>query len=111
MTSEVTELIAALRSGHMTLDQVAERFRQRSWPDAASPEPESYQDGAARALDDPDPYVPGSFMDVLAAFDRHDLTLDEYEVLAEAAAEGMEKPGRHRAVPGVANGEQPATGD
>jgi hypothetical protein len=101
MTSEVTELIAGLRSGHITLDQVAERFRQRSWPDRDSQEPGSYQDLAARALDDPDPYVPGSFMDVLSAFDRHDLTLDEYEVLAAAAAEGMQQ----RAVPGVADGQ------
>ncbi len=89
MSSEVTELIAELRSGRLTLDQVAQRFRERSWPDKASPDPQSYEELAARALQDPDPYVPGSFEDVLAAYDRHDLTLDEYEVLAHAAADGM----------------------
>jgi hypothetical protein len=29
MSSEISELIAALRDGRMTLDEVAERFRQR----------------------------------------------------------------------------------
>ena len=32
MGSEVTELISALRNGTMTLDEVAQRFRGRSWP-------------------------------------------------------------------------------
>jgi hypothetical protein len=29
MSSEISELIVALRDGRMTLDEVAERFRQR----------------------------------------------------------------------------------
>ena len=32
MTSEVSEMIKALRDGTMTLDQVAQRFRERKWP-------------------------------------------------------------------------------
>lgn len=89
MASDVTQLIAALRAGQMTLNEVAQRFREREWPDRASPEPQSYEELAARSLEDPDPYVPGSFEDVLGAYYRHDLTLDEYEVLAHAAADGM----------------------
>jgi hypothetical protein len=83
MTSEVTELIAALRAGTMSLDQVAQRFRERRWPVATT------QPTAHDALDDPDPYVPGSFDDVSAALHRKDLTLDEYEVLAQAAADSI----------------------
>ena len=32
MTSEVSEMIKALRDGTMTLDQVAQQFRERKWP-------------------------------------------------------------------------------
>jgi hypothetical protein len=86
--SEVTELIADLRAGRLSLDQVAQRFRDRRWPEA------SYEDApdldlASRALDDPEPYVPGSFDDVSAALHRQELTLDQYEVLARAAAESI----------------------
>ena len=89
MSSEVTDLIAALRAETMSLDEVARRFRERSWPDEARPQPQTDLEMAARSLDDPDPYVPGSFDDVLAAYYRHDITLDEYEVLAKAAADSM----------------------
>jgi hypothetical protein len=88
-TSEVAELIDGLRAGQLTLGEVAQRFRERAWPEKASRGPQPQEDLDARALADPDPYVPGSFEDVLVAFDRHDLTMDEYEVLAQAAAEGM----------------------
>ena len=37
MSSEIPDLIAALRDDRMTLDQVAERFRQRSWPRRTTP--------------------------------------------------------------------------
>jgi hypothetical protein len=100
MTSEVTELIAALRAGTMSLDEVAQRFRERAWPDVAAPEPQTYLEMASRALEDPDPYLAGSFDDVLAAYDRKDLTLDEYEVLARAAAAAINAADRRRAEAG-----------
>jgi hypothetical protein len=83
MASDVTELIAALRAGTMSLDEVAQRFRERHWPEATA------QRAEHKGLDDPDPYVPGSFDDVSAALHRKDLTLDEYEVLAQAAADSI----------------------
>ncbi len=105
MSSEVTELIAALRAGTMSLDEVARRFRERSWPDGPSPRRQTDFEMAARVLEDPDPYVPGSFDDVLAAYYRHDLTLDEYEVLARAAADAMNAKGRAQsAAPGTGEG-------
>jgi hypothetical protein len=89
MSSEVTELIAAFRAGAMSLDEVAQRFRERAWPAREAPDIRTGPDLAVHGLDDPDPYVPGSFDDVSAALHRKDLTLAEYEVLAEAAAEGI----------------------
>jgi hypothetical protein len=87
--SEVTDLIAALRAGTMSLDQVAARFRERAWPEPARPDPQTDEEIAARAMDDPDPYVPGSFDDVLLAYDKGELSPTEYEVLAKAAADSI----------------------
>jgi len=87
MTSEVSDLIKALRDGTMTLDEVAQRFRDRHWPRRRRPPPASYLEMAARAQEDPEPYVPGSFDDVVDAYDRGDLSRAEYRVLSEAVAE------------------------
>lgn len=87
--SEVTDLIAALRAGSMTLEQVAQRFRDRRWPDAQSPSSALDPEPAGRVLEDPAPYVAGSFDDVAAAFHRKELTAEEYDVLARAAAESI----------------------
>lgn len=85
--SEVTDLIQALRDGAMTLADVAERFREREWPSARPPEPTTDLDRAVASLRDPDPYVPGSFDDVVAAYDRGELSREQYRMLADAVAE------------------------
>jgi hypothetical protein len=87
MTSEVSDLIRALRDGTMTLDQVAQRFRERKWTRHKWNPPASYLEMAARAQQDPEPYTPGSFDDVTDAYDRGELSRDEYRVLSEAVAE------------------------
>jgi hypothetical protein len=87
MTSEVSDLIRSLRDGTLTLEQVAQRFRERQWPRRRRPPPTSYLEMAARAQEDPEPYVPDSFDDVSAAFHRGDLSRTEYRVLSEAVAE------------------------
>jgi hypothetical protein len=89
ITTEVTELIAALRNGSMSLEEVAQRFRERSWPRTSKPAPTSYLEMAAAALEDPEPDVPGSFDEVTAAYDRGELTRAQYRVLAEAVAESL----------------------
>jgi hypothetical protein len=94
MTSEVTDLIAALRAGTMSLDDVARRFRERSWPDPPRPDLRTESEVAARLMDDPDPYIAGSFDDVYAALHQGDITLGEYEVLAKAAAQAMDAEDR-----------------
>jgi hypothetical protein len=86
MSSEVAEMITALRNGTMTLDEVADRFRKRSWPGRATPAPATYLELAAAAQQDPPPDVPGSFDEVTAAYDRGELTRAAYRRLAEAAA-------------------------
>jgi hypothetical protein len=87
MTTEVSELIKSLRDGTMTLDQVAKRFRERKWPRRDRQPPATYLEMATRAQEDPDPYIPGSFDDVSAAFHRGDISRDEYRILSEAVAE------------------------
>jgi hypothetical protein len=89
MTSEVTELIAALKDGSMSLDEVTRRFRERTWPRRRKPAPATYLEMAAAAQQDPDPDVAGSFDDVDAAYERGDLSDDEYDALAKAMAESL----------------------
>jgi hypothetical protein len=97
MSSEIPDLIAALRDGSMTLDQVAERFRERTWPRQPSPLPTTYLELATAAQQDPEAYRPGSFDDVVAAYDRGLLSDHEYEVLAEAVAESKRAEDRRSA--------------
>ncbi len=88
--SEVTDLIGSYKAGELTLDELAERFRNRRWPRTPPPlRPPSYEEMAARAQDDPGSDVPDSFDDVEAAFFRHELSAEEYELLRRAVAEAL----------------------
>jgi hypothetical protein len=95
--SEVSELISALRAGTLSLDDVAERFRDRRWPDTAAPEPGSYLEMAALTLEDPEPDTPGSYDEVTAAYDRGEITSEQYQVLSAAVAESINAEDRRRA--------------
>jgi len=97
ITSEVTELIAALRDGSLSLDEVAHRFRERCWPRTKPPGPTTYLEMAAATLEDPRPDVPGSFDEVVAAYDRGELTREQYRTLAEAVAESLRAEDRRLA--------------
>lgn len=96
MADEVNELLDALYAGGKSLDEVAQRFRERTWPRRRRPPPRSYDELAARELEDPDPLVPGSFDDVSIAYHRGRLTDEQYAVLSEAvaAAKRAEDEGR-----------------
>lgn len=87
MANDVADLLNHLHDGTLTLEQVAQRFRERKWPRRQRPDPTSYLESAAAELQDPDPYLPGSFDDVAAAYHRGDLSGEQYDVLAEAMAE------------------------
>jgi hypothetical protein len=89
MINEVTDLLVALQNGTLTIDQVAQRFRARSWPRQRPAEHASYLDRAAAELKDPDPYVPGSFDDVIAAYDQQKITREQLRILSEAIAESQ----------------------
>lgn len=89
MTSEVNDLLKALREGHMTLDEVAQNFRQRKWP-RPEPRPATYAELARAELSDPEPHVPGSFDDVTLAYHKGELSDRQYEALAAAMAQSKE---------------------
>jgi hypothetical protein len=90
VSSEVTELMVALKQGSISISEVARRFRERTWPTTRGPKPETYLERGVAAEADPDPLVPGSFDEVAAAYHRGDISIDDYRTLAEAAAESMQ---------------------
>jgi len=89
MTSEITVLLNALHDGSMTVDEVAERFRARKWPRRRRQSADSYVDMLSAELEDPETYLPGSFDDVIAAYDQQKITRDQLRVLSEAVAEAQ----------------------
>ena len=89
MADEVTRLINALRDGSMSLDDVVRQFRERTWPLTKKPPPQGYLEMAARAEEDPEPDVPGSFDEVTAAYYRRELTRDQYQALVSAVADSI----------------------
>lgn len=89
MANDVVELISALHDGTVTLDEVAQRFRERKWPRRRKEEPASYLDMATADLQDPDPYIPGSFDDVAAAYHQKKITREQFRVLSEAVADAQ----------------------
>ena len=96
MSSEIAELIAELRNGTLSLEEVAQRFRERSWPRTRGPEPQTYLELAAAAQEDPEALVSGSFDEVVASYRRGELSRPDYRLLAEAAAEGMRREDRRK---------------
>jgi hypothetical protein len=73
-TKDVADLLSALRAGGMSLEEVAEQFRHPAWPSSRHP-------------DDPTLPVPGSLDDVTFAYDRGELTREQYRTLAHAVAD------------------------
>jgi len=97
MNNEVTDLLSALHDGTMSIDDIARRFRARSWPRRGRPDPTTYLDLAAQAQEDPENDLAGSFDQVAAAFHRGDLSTEQYGILAEAMAESMRAEDRRNA--------------
>ena len=83
--SAVTAMLRSYREGLLSLDDLSLEFRARRWPrvpDVCPPELEQ----ARAAIDDPEPYVPGSFDDVVLAYDLGWLSGADYDLLATAAS-------------------------
>jgi hypothetical protein len=89
MSNEVADLLTALHEGSLSLDEVAGRFRARLWPGRPAAHAQSHLDLAAADLHDPEPYIPGSYDDVVSAYDQGRLTDAQYAVLADAIAESI----------------------
>lgn len=89
MSNEVVELINALHEGTMTVDEVAQRFRVRTWPRRRRPTSDSYLDALAAELQDPDPYIPESFDDVIAAYDQRKISREQLRILSDAVADAQ----------------------
>ncbi|MFJ4920348.1 hypothetical protein [Streptomyces sp. NPDC088725] len=78
--SEVTDILSALRTGRLSLEQAAERMRRVDW---RHPRP-----APGLGPRDPEPTVPNSFEEVVLAYSRHELTDAQYAVLLDAATGG-----------------------
>jgi hypothetical protein len=94
-TTEVTELLAAFVAGEIELNDLADQFRRRSWAIARRPAPTNYAEMAEQQ--DPEPDVPGSFDEVTAAYDRGELTREQYRTLAHAVADAINAEARRQA--------------
>jgi hypothetical protein len=84
--SDITDMIAAYGRGELTLDELAQRFRDRTWPPrrlSSSGLPEAYK----RETEDPEPIAEGSFDEVASAYLQGEISIDEYDVLARAAGD------------------------
>lgn len=86
-SSEVADLISALRTGQVPLAEVADRFRRRSWPRTRRPTPRTSLEMAEQL--DPAADVPGSYDDLTGAYDRGELTAEQYDALSQAVAESI----------------------
>lgn len=85
--TDLADAMAALREGRVTIDEVADLFRRRTWPITRRPVPATYAEMAEQR--DPEADVPGSFDDVRAAYDRGEITWQQYRTLAHAAADAI----------------------
>jgi Zeta toxin len=84
-SSEVADLITAYASGQRSLREIVEVFRELRWPPVPPVCPPSLA-AAGPAVDDLEPYVPGSFDDVVLAYDLGQITDSDYKAFASAAA-------------------------
>lgn len=90
MTNEVTDLLESLHAGRVTTEEVAQRFRVRKWPrQRREKATTSYAEILAGETSDPGIYTPGSFDDVITAYDQQKISREQLRVLSEAVAESQ----------------------
>jgi hypothetical protein len=87
---EVIDLIDSYLTGALSLEVLSERFRTRHWPTVPRVCPPALEQ-AAPAIDDPEPYIPGSFDDVVRAYDLGCLTDTDYQMLVTVAAQAYQR--------------------
>lgn len=82
---QAAPLITAYQAGELPLAELTARFRSLRWtavPRAWTPGLED----ARAAIDDLEPLIPGTFDDVVLAYDHGQITDADYAALAPAAA-------------------------
>lgn len=88
--SDVTDLLDQLVAGTVDLDAVADGFRTRPWPRRTRVETSDatdlYQLDGTDPVGDPE----GAFSEVAGYLAMHRIDLEQYRVLAEAAATAMQ---------------------
>jgi len=84
-SDDIAGMLTSYRTGQLTLNDLACTFRARRWPPVPRACPPGLE-AAASAIDDPEPYVPGSFDDIVRAYDLGHINDTDYEALARAAA-------------------------
>ncbi len=84
---DVKDLLALLANGETTLGEVAIDFATRKWPEPVPPAV-SYDDLAARELNDPEPIKPNSWAEVEAAYTSGQLDDRQYRALFAAKTSG-----------------------
>jgi len=84
--SDVTDLIAAYGRGELTLDELAQRFRNRAWP-LRRQSSFTLQEAYKRETEDPEPIAEGSFDEVGSAYLQGQISIEEYDILARAVSD------------------------
>ncbi len=84
--SEITELLTAYRKGELTLEELARRFQERTWP-PRRPSPRTAREAWQREMEDPEPIQENSFDEVASAYSLGEITDEEYDKLAHAVME------------------------
>jgi hypothetical protein len=88
--SDVTDLLDQLVDGTADLDAVVDAFRTRSWPRRTRVETHDATDLYALDAADPVDEPEGAFAEVAGYLAMHRIDLEQYRVLAEAAAVAMQ---------------------
>jgi len=87
--SDVTDALDQLVTGEADLDQVADIFRARSWPQRTRVDTHDATDLYALDASDPTDDPEGAFSEVAAYLAMHRIDPETYRVLSEAAALAM----------------------
>jgi hypothetical protein len=77
-------MLTSYLAGKLSLEDLCLEFRARRWPPVPPVCPAGLE-MAAPAIDDPEPYVPGSFDVVVLAYDLGHICDTYYKTLARAA--------------------------
>ena len=75
-----------MNRGELTLDELAQHFRDRTWPPRQL-SPPALEAAFKREAEDPEPIAEGSFDEVAGAYLQGEISIEEYEILARAVEE------------------------